>query len=399
MRFFWLMVLIYACLTLTVKGQQVGEADLKRGEEERNKSINTAINTGVISNLSSVNLTSLFNTTRAEIKLGFPAGRSTFNAGVSQSFSEKPESAKLLDATGLTPGSTLSITWQYRLTPIPIPRVVPIRDMAKFEKFKAQYKAGKKVIPDSVSISFKVPDSIRVRVKVPVNTETSTQMLDNEEVGWDDFDNDLKAKVLNSGALDLRAFESPWFFTIQLSASRTSFDYIADTLATKPLSNKQTNRRFELSLSKFASADVYYSLSYSVLYAYSSGDDIIPYSFPVGSQGLTYSKDVTIGTPTEKIETRLKGELRQLFRDAEFTPVVGINPSISTLLNSEKINIDLPVYFLTKNQAGLLNGLQAGFRIGYTSKWDESFWRDLGSLSNDKVYFSLLLAKPFSVSK
>jgi hypothetical protein len=413
---FWLILGAYACFTLSAKGQGNQQSVPLNTKEtsslvdstnrKRNLTTNTALNTGPISNLPSVNLTSLFNDVRAEIKIGFqPHGsRSTFNLGVAQSFSDKPKVAKLLDATGLSPGTTLSLVWQYRLTPIPIPSIAPIRDLALFNKFVDEYKAANKtlknVTKDSISVSFKAPDSIRVRFKVPVKIETTSAVpVDSSgEVGWDDFGPELRAKVLNSCALDLRAFASPWFFKFQFSASRVSFDYIADTLAIKPLSSKQTNRSIEFNLSKYTSLDQYYSLSYSVLYTYLSGDELIPYSFPVSNRGVSYSKDVTVGTPTERIETRLKGELRQLFRDAECTPFLGINPSISALFKTEKINLDLPIYFLTKNDKGVLNGLQAGFRVGYTSKWDGSFWRDFGSFSSDKMYLSLFLSKPFSVN-
>ncbi len=327
---------------------------------------NTALKSGVVSKLSSVNLTSLFNDTRAEIRVAFNAGNSVFNVGVAQSFSQKPKVVNLLDADGLTTGSTFSVAWQKRIGSIKIPDRLPIVDLGLFNKIKDEFRA-KKGIPEAEGVSFNM------------------------------FDTEFRNKVINSGAIDLRAFETPLFFTAQFSASRVGFDYIADLTATQPLSSQEINKNFTFSLSKFTSLDVYYSLSYSVLYTYQSGGEVISYSFPAGNNGLSYSKDVTVGTPAEKIDSRLKGEVRQLFRGDDFTPILGINPSVSVLLKSERINVDVPVYFLTKNSDGVFNGLQAGFKVGYTSKWDDSFFRDLGSFSTNKMYFSLFLAKPFSV--
>lgn len=327
---------------------------------------NTALKSGVVSKLSSVNLTSLFNDTRAEIRVAFNAGNSAFNVGVAQSFSEKPKVVNLLDADGLSTGSTFSVAWQKRIGSVKIPDRLPIVDLGLFTKIKDEFRA-KKGISEAEGVSFNM------------------------------FDAEFRNKVINSGAIDLRAFETPLFFTAQFSASRVGFDYIADSLATKPLSSQEINKNFMFSLSKFTSLDVYYSLSYSVLYTYQSGGEVISYSFPTGNNGLSYSKDVTVGTPAEKIDSRVKGEVRQLFRGDDFTPILGINPSISILLKSERINVDLPVYFLTRNSDGLFNGLQAGFKVGYTSKWDDSFFRDLGSFNTNKMYFSLFLAKPFSV--
>lgn len=342
------------------------DRDKKVINSRNENTTNTALKSGVVSKLSSVNLTSLFNDARAEIRVAFNAGNSVFNVGVAQSFSEKPKVVNLLDADGLTTGSTFSVAWQKRIGNVKIPDRLPILDLGLFNRIKDEFKV-KKGISQAEGVSFNM------------------------------FDAEFRNKVINSGAIDLRAFETPLLFTFQFSASRVGFDYIADSLATKPLSSQEINRNFTFSLSKFTSLDVYYSLSYSVLYTYQSGGEVISYSFPTGNNGLAYSKDVTVGTPAEKIDSRVKGEVRQLFRGDDFTPILGMNPSISVLFKSERINVDLPVYFLTRNSDGLFNGLQAGFKVGYTSKWDDSFFRDLGSFSTNKMYFSLFLAKPFSV--
>lgn len=331
------------------------------------KSVNPALQSAPISALSSVNLASLFNDTRAEIKVALTTPRSVFNVGVAQSFSSKPKIAKLFDATGLSTGTTFSLAWQTRLGNIIVPKTTPIRDLARFNAIKSEYRRKKGL--DST-------------------TPISLEMLDDE----------YRAKVLNSNVVDLTAFASPVLFSVQFSASRVGFDYIPDASATQPSSTNQTNKSFSLGLSRFASLDVYYALSYTISYVYQSGEDVITYSFPVGTQGLSYTKDVTVGEPIERVENRLKAELRQLFRRSDDTPMLGINPNISALFRGEKINVDVPVYFITNDDKGLFNNLQAGFRIGYTSPWDDSFLRDLGSLNSDKMYFSLFLSKPFSIS-
>ena len=365
--FFFLLIaltgqLAYAqsSINLSPEGQQ---AVLTRNA----KTINPALQSAPISALSSINLISLFNDTRAEIKVALTTPRSVFNVGVSQSFSSRPKIAKLFDATGLSTGTTFSLAWQTRLGNTIVPRRQPIRNQARYDELRNEYRQKKGFDP-AMAVTF--------------------DMLDDE----------YRTKLLSGNVIDVRAFESPVLLSVQFSASRVGFDYIPDATATQPLSSNQTNKSFSLGLSKFTSLDVYYALSYTIAYIYQSGDEVITYSFPVGTQGLSFAKDVTVGEPTERIENRLKAELRQLFRRSDGTPILGINPNISALFRGEKINVDVPFYFITKDDKGLFNNLQAGFRIGYTSKWDDSFLRDFGSLSSDKMYFSLFLSKPFSIS-
>lgn len=341
-------------------------------ELNNEKTVNPALQSqsGPINVLSSVNLTSLFNDTRAEIKIGLPAGRTVFNVGLAQSFSKKPDVAKLLDATGLSTGTTFSAGFQTRIGSIKVPNRTPVTNIKRFKEIREEFLKAK--------------------------DETIARADSDFATSWADFDLTTRLKVINSGAVDPKVFTSPLLFTFQFSASRVGFDYIADTLATKPLSSNETNKSIAFSLSKFTSLDFFWAVSYTALYTYQSGDDVLSYSFPVGNKGLTYAKDVTVGTPTEKFESKVKAEIRQLFRRAD-TPFLGINPSASVLFSSGKGNIDLPVYFITKDDKGLFNNLQAGFRIGYTSKLDESFLKDFGSFSSDKMYFSLFLSKPFSV--
>jgi hypothetical protein len=364
-------IVVVTTLLLINSSTLYAQAQIQIPEKEKLsynvRTINPALQSqaGPISALSSINLTSLFNDTRAEVKVAMLAGGTVFNVGVAQSFSKKPEIAKLFDATGLSTGTTFSAGFQTRIGRIKVPSQVTVLDIARFEEIKEQFREEKKKAKD-VTIS------------------------------WVDLDPATRTKVINSGVLNPKAFETPLLFTFQFSASRVGFDYIADTLATKPLSGNQTNRAISFSLSKFTSLDFFWAISYSALYTYRSGDDVLSYSFPVGNKGLTYAKDVTVGTPTEKFESKLKGEFRQLFRK-EGTPFIGINPGVSVLFTSGKGNIDLPVYFITQDDKGLFNNLQAGFRVGYTSKLDDSFLRDFGSFSSDKMYFSLFLSKPFSV--
>jgi hypothetical protein len=338
--------------TYFVQAQQSGSAmgiltpdELSSLSKKQEQSIPVSTGSNFVSRLSSVNLISGFGDTKAEIRLG---------------------TATLVDATGLQAGTAFSVTWRRRISKIPNPTALPIKDIVKWQKLIDEYRTKKNIDP-ALNISF------------------------------DDLDPEFRSKVLNSCIIDPKAFKSPWFLSVQYTVGRNNFDYITDTLATRPLSDKKTNKSFAFTLSKFQNQNLFYAFIYSVSYNYRSGDDIITYAFPVGKTGVQYMKDVTVGTPIEKIESRLKAELRQLFRDEECRPIVGINPSISTLFRSEKINIDFPVYFLTKTDTGLFNGLQAGFKIGYTSKWDDSFWRDFGSFSSEKMYFGLFLSKPFDL--
>ena len=333
------------------------------------QSVNPALNTGVISSQASINLTSIFSDTRASVKFSFNAGRGLLNLGFSQSFSEKPKVSTLIDLDGLTSGSTLSVGWQMKIGKDLIPDKVPIKDIAKFEKVKKEFrnkKENKDLFPESLDVTFL------------------------------DLNDEYKKKMIESGALNLGAFATPWLLSVQFNVSKVGFDYIADSSSLKPIFEQKLNKNLTFSFSKFKNLDTYFSLSYSLLLNNQSGENIINYSFPIGNNGLLYSKDVTIGTPKEKVDSKFKAEMRQLIRNKNNVPILGINPSIAFLAKREKINIDFPVYFLTKNDKEEFNGLQAGFKIGYTSKLD-TFINDFLNFNSDKMYFSLFITQPFSL--
>ena len=344
-------------ITWHVYGQTKQQLTPEEKVSKASKSVNPALQTdgGPISNLSSINLVSLFNDARAEIKMAFASGNSVFNVGVSQSFSKKPDVAKMLDLTGISKGTTLSFAFQTK-TGIWVNNdpYIQVRDIEKIDIFKT----GKT---------------------------------------WNDLSVAEQSQLIAKNYIDLKSFATPLLFNFQFTTSRVAFDYIADTLATRPLASTQMNKSVSFGFSKFTSLDAFWALTYNAIYTYQSGDNLVSYSFPIGGKGLTYAKDVTVGIPTEKFESKLKLEGRKILRNKARVAVAGINPSISMLFRAEKVNIDMPVYFLTRGDNGILNGLQAGFRVGYTSKADDSFFRDLGSFNSDKMYFSLFLSKPFSM--
>lgn len=316
---------------------------------------------GPLSSLSSINLFSVFNDTRAEIKMAFSTKNSLISIGAAQSFSKKQNKANLLDQNGMSSGTTLSFSFQTKTKLFAAPRPFILKEK---EGDYQTFKEGIKTHP----------------------VESVNDLSDVE-----------RQKLIDLGIVDLRGYATPLLFNFQLSASRVAFDYIADTLATRPLASAEMNKSVSFGFSRFTSLDAFWALTYSAIYAFQSGNDLISYSFPIGGKGLTYAKDVTVGIPTEKFESKLKLEGRKILRNKARVAVAGINPSISMLFRAEKVNIDVPVYFLTRGDNGILNGLQAGFRVGYTSKADDSFFRDLGSFNSDKMYFSLFLSKPFSM--
>ncbi|QRR01267.1 hypothetical protein [Dyadobacter sandarakinus] len=364
-------LLVLALIPAVVRAQEQQDFSREKTEitrkstEEKLQSNNVTATSAATSNLSSVSVTSLFSDTQAEARFAFNAGKSLFSIGLAQSFSSQPASVVLLDQDGITTGTTLSVIWQTNLGKMPIPDMLPIRNMRKYMELK---------------------DQVRARKNIPA--EDDVTFLDM-------YDEDRLA-LINAGAIELDAFKTPWLLSVKLSATRSSFDYITDSLSMRPLNDQKVGKTVGLSLSKFKSLDLFYAFTYNLWVDYASGDEVLNYTFPVGTGGLAFNKDVTIGTPSRIIDSRLKAEIRRLFRSRN-VPFLGINPSVSWLVRQERVNIDLPVYFLTKRENGEFNGLQAGIKVGYTSATDSTFFHDIFNLKSEKMYFGLFITKPFSI--
>lgn len=337
----------------------------RKNSEEKLQSNNSTVTSATTSNLSSVSVTSQFSDTQAEAKFAFNLGKSLFSAGLAQSFSSQPTSVTLLDQDGITTGTTLSIAWQTNLGKTPIPSSLPIRDLAAFMAVK---------------------DKVRARKSIPAD----------QDVTFLDMDESDRRELIDKGAINLDAFATPWFLTIKASATKSAFDYIPDSLAMRPLSSAKIGKTLGVSVAKFKNLDLFYAFTYNLVVNYLSGDDVLNYTFPVGTGGLAFNKDVTIGEPTRVIDSKLKAEIRRLIR-RQHIPFFGLNPSISWLIKRERVNVDLPFYFLTKREGGEFNGLQAGFRIGYSSRTDDRFFKDIFNLKSEKMYVGLFVTKPFSV--
>ncbi|KAA0991909.1 hypothetical protein [Dyadobacter aurulentus] len=337
----------------------------KKSLNEKLQSNRNTTSTGTVSNLPSISLTSIFSDTQAEARFSLNAGESLFNIGLSQSFSEKPKTATFLDLEGITTGTTFSVAWQRTMGRTAIPGRLPISDLRKFIDVKHKVRERKKMDPA-------------------------------KDVTFLDMDESDKKELIEAGAVDLDTFATPWIFTARFSASRVGFDYITDSLAAKPLATTRIGKNFNIAFSKFRSLYTYYSFSYSLVINHASGDDILNYSFPVGNNGHAFSSEVTFGEPVRSVDSRIKAELRQMVTKDK-VPIVGLNPSLTWLVKSEKLNIDIPIYFLTKREDGNFNGLQAGLKIGYTSRFDDDFFGDIVDLKSQKAYFGLFVTKPFLV--
>ncbi len=362
---FFLLVNFY------LQGQKLtlNETDSKNIESYIVKSttstVSPALNSGVVSSLASINILSIFNDTRAEAKVGFNVNRSTFGVGLAQSFTSKPKNVTFFDADGLNTGTSFSLSWQTSIGRIKIPSTLPINDIKKFNEVKMAFRK-EKVINDSIGVSF------------------------------DDFTPDYRKKIIESGAINVDAFETPWLFALKINVSKINFDFVADTISRKPLSDQKINKGFTVSLSKFKNLDNYISFSYSFLINNRSGNDVIEYNFPLGTSGVSYTKEVTVGVPNETTDSKIKAEFRKVVRNKDFVPYIGFNPSISYFIKKETANIDFPFYLLSKNEENKLNGLQLGFKVGYTSKID-SFVKDLFDFNTNKIYLGVFVSKPFLV--
>lgn len=326
------------------------------------QTISPALSSGVLSDLSGISVISNFLDTRADAKFTFTTSLSTFRIGLSQSFQKKPSNLNLLDLNGIPQGTQLSLFGQtaFGIKPLLTP---PIRNVAAFTNVTEEFKR-------------------------------ENNLPSNQDITFDDLSPKYKAKLFKYG---IATFQTPWFLSYGLNIGKIHFDYIDNTTSTNYKSTDEVSGKVTFSLSKFITFSSYFSASYSLESTYKSGNETLTYTFPVGSNGVTTTKEVTVGEPINQSGSVLKVEFRSIIFNKLGDVILGMNPSISAYFSREKINFDLPIYFLTKNDNGDFNNLQLGIKIGYTDIYTNSFIRNLFESNTNKLYFSLFISQPFSL--
>jgi hypothetical protein len=203
-----------------------------------------------------------------------------------------------------------------------------------------------------------------------------------------------RLKMLRKGIIKIN---SPWILNLKYSISKATFDYITDSLSLSPLSDSKLNRGLTASVTKQTKTGGTWSFVFQYQYVFKSSDDTYQYNFPIGNKGLSTLKEVSIGTPTAKPDPKLTIDYRELILDGDETPVLGINPSLSYLCNSSKINLQVILYFINNKSSDKITGLQGGVKIGYLNTTNDFLGSNFLNFRSDKMYLQLFLSTPFDI--
>jgi hypothetical protein len=134
------------------------------------------------------------------------------------------------------------------------------------------------------------------------------------------------------------------------------------------------------------------SLSYSYSVGYEAGDEFT-FNSPFGTSTNQVSKTISFGKPTRKEDNNLNVEYRKNIIKANSVSL-GIAPSISYGLTSNKLATVLPVYFINSKDAnGKPTGLQGGIRFGYST----SIEKNKATSFKDGFAAQLIVTAPFNV--
>ncbi len=308
-------------------------------------------NTSIINPFTQLNLTSNFENQSASATIGAKWGKSAMSVFIKQPFKEKPKKATPLSLDGLENGTSFEFAYQFTLWN-------PDADLTAFERYRKKYMKKNNIKEDSAKyITF-----------ADLDAASKKELKDSNKINW----------------------KIPVLFGLAYSAGKTSYNYITDSASINPLKLTGVNQNLRITIGTIIKSSQVLALSYVIQYKYSS-DNPVEYIFPLGTNGAAYTKEVVIGKPERKQESRIALEYRCTFFNKQNKPSLALNPSISYLVNQELLSIAIPIYFLNYTADKKTKGLQGGIALGYLSETDS--WASFA----EGLTAALFIAEPFDI--
>jgi hypothetical protein len=306
------------------------------------------------SNFSDIKLTSEFGDNSASALAGFGIGASsTISFYFKQPFEQKPKKVSFFDQSGMSTGTSAEIAFQHVFWE-------PSVEDKLFQKMKADYAQKNGIVLGTGAY----------------NNITTGDFTEEEQA---DFWSNPKNKM-----------RSPVLLGLSYSVAKNDIDFVLDSFSIAPITESRTNHNLRLTLGILNKNNSVISISAVKEIKFESGDPLTRV-FPLGTSGLSFSKDVTVGSPTKKNLTRFQLDYRQSFyKEGEI--VFAIAPSIAYRTIQKSFVIEMPFYFLNfKNDDNKVKGLQGGISLGYTNKLKEK------TTFKDGFAFSIFVGVPFDL--
>lgn len=342
----YLLIFITSLLLLNTQAQSI--------KTTKSKELYSPKQGVVFSNFSNVNITSEFGDNSASALFAFAVGSSSsFSFSFKQPFEQKPKRVGFFNQNGLATGTSGEIAFQHVFWN-------PKIDDNLFNKMRDKYADDNKIVKNSAAY---------------------------RQITTGDFD---EQKQLEFWSDPKNKMGIPLLLGFGYSVAKNEIDYVSDSFATAPINENRTNHNLRITFGVFAKNGSVISLSAVQEIKFESGDPITM-NFPLNTNGLSFSKDVTMGKPTEKNLTRFQLDYRQSFyKNGVMT--FAIAPSIAYRTKQKSIVIDVPIYFLNfKDEDKKVKGLQGGLSIGYTNKLKEK------TSFKDGFALSIFVGAPFDL--
>jgi len=338
-------------------------------ENAANKSIRSKTTSpfgaGSLSNLvSNVSVSSFFKEgVNGKIELqGKFNNRLSGGLTIDQKISKNSKVATPIDLTGISPGTTVKINFQ-----------------------KMFWKPSFKMSDAEVAALNIVTHAYEARKGLATN---QAGLLEISKNGTDD------EKKAAAEAFSKISFKEPAFINIDFGFTKTSFSYTTDSFSLKESKDDFVTPTLTISLIKILGKGFnvtgYAAISYNYSESYTSADDVT-FTMPFGTSNNYYTSTLAFSVPKKETSHNVKVEFRKnLF--TKNSNNFAISPSIILGINSKKLSMFLPVYFIkaADDKGKLISGLQGGVRLGYTTSTES------GKVSNFKNGFiaQLIISQP-----
>ncbi len=355
----------------------------------------TTSNSSFINDNANVSLESDFGDGSGSVSAAWTKRNFTLSGEVKQPFQEKPKELTPLSLDGLSSGTSVKLGMQLNFSRLKsdteidslfkkIKKTFYLKKYAdsikipccdsdliteiKNDKTNYYYKKkyGKIVKIDSLKkLGCCYKDSMTVFYLK--DTLYRHDYAEINQIDFNDLDSASKADFLES------IFVKTWLVNASASISKAGFDYIKDSFSINPvLDETHINKSYKLVIGRILNAessDNMSVLALSCVYSktFEDGSEPVDYNFPIGNLGASYSKKVSIGTPSLKGNTRLALEWRK-----KVSAHVAFSPSVSYQFTKKSLAAVLPVYIFQFKKDGKIAGLQGGLKLGYITQTNES---------------------------
>ncbi|MEO9967986.1 MAG: hypothetical protein ABJF11_19495 [Reichenbachiella sp.] len=183
------------------------------------------------------------------------------------------------------------------------------------------------------------------------------------EIASDDDKRKILNKLKQEGKL-----KSPWFVGGTFTINQQDFKYATDNTLSTIMSEDEITVNFSLYGGFYVGKNINSLMRAIVLRKNSfNANPTNDYFTPFNGGPTLIKQSLSIGAPSESEETEISVENVTAWEG------VGINPSVTYLVNAETWSFNLPIYLMTGKKGEKALGLNAGVYLNYLTDADDHF--------------------------